>query len=194
MRFVTLYLRSRQVPAALAIALVSAVLVAQLRSESADPQQGFVSTLLALALGLAVLGYGLGGPDAELERTAAIAWFPRRAAQVLAMAVVVAGGVLLSSAVPAGVILRDAAGLAGLTALTATLLGRQLAWTLPVAWTGAATVLAPVADAPVLRALSWPMQAPDDLTASIIACGLGVGGLVLYAALGCRVERGRQGS
>jgi hypothetical protein len=39
----------------------------------------------------------------------------------------------------AGVILRDAAGLAGLTALTATLLGRQLAWTLPVAWTGAAS-------------------------------------------------------
>jgi hypothetical protein len=194
MRFVTLYLRSRQVPAALAIALVAALLVVQLKSDSANPQQGFVSTLLALALGLAVLGYGLGGPDAELERTAAVAWFPRRAAHVLAMAVVVGGAVLLTSDVPVGVILRDAAGLAGLTALTASLLGRQLAWTLPVAWTGAATVLAPVSDAPVLRALSWPMQAPDDLTASIIACALGIGGLILYAARGSRVERGRQGA
>jgi hypothetical protein len=185
MRFVTLYLRSRQVPAALAIALVCAVLVTQLKSESSS-QQGFVSTLLALALGLAVLGYGLGGPDAELERTAAVAWFPRRAAHVVAMAVVVAGAVLLGSDVPAGVVLRDAAGLAGLTALTASLLGRQLAWTLPIAWTAVATVLAPVSDAPVVRALSWPMQAPDDLTASIIAFVLGVGGLVLYAARGSR--------
>jgi hypothetical protein len=192
MRFVTLYLRSRQVPAALAVALVFAVVVTQLKSDSANPQQGFVSTLLALALGLAVLGYGLGGPGAELERTAAVAWFPRRAAHVVAMAVVVAGAVLLGSDVPAGVVLRDAAGLAGLTALTASVLGRQLAWTLPVAWTGVATVLAPVAEAPLLRALSWPMQAPDELTASLVAYGLGVGGLVLYATRGSRVERGRQ--
>jgi hypothetical protein len=116
----------------------------------------------------------------------AIRWIPWRATHVLAMTAVLAGTVLIASDAPPWVVVRDAAGLAGLTALAATLFGRQLAWTLPVAWAGASAVLPPLADPVILRVLTWPMQAPDTTAAAVVASVLGAVGLIVYSVRGCR--------
>jgi hypothetical protein len=151
MRPLALYLRSRQVPVGLAVAVVAGVLLAVLVDNTA------MSAPLAIGFAVAVLGGGLGGPDPTLDRTAALAWAPRRLAHVLAIAIV--GAATAAGFVPIGMALRDAAGLAGLAAFGAAMLGRQLAWCLPVAWAGAAAVV-PAAGS-VLRVLTWPAQPAD---------------------------------
>ncbi|PWW67134.1 hypothetical protein [Actinokineospora spheciospongiae] len=186
MRLLVLYLRSRQVPTGLPGAVLAVTTIGLLGNGSTNPQAAVASAVLALAIGLAVLGYGLGGADPALERTASLRWPPRRAAHVLATAAAVATTALAATSAPTGFVLRAAVGLAGLTALAATLLGRQLAWTLPVAGATVAAAMPPVADPLALRLLTWPVQPLDSTTATITAGALGVAGLALYTARGCR--------
>ncbi|HEY4455522.1 MAG TPA: hypothetical protein VGN81_14520, partial [Pseudonocardiaceae bacterium] len=145
------------------------------------PMETVDFAVLALALGFSVLGNGLSGADEQLERTASIRWPVWRTAHVLAAGVVLFGAVALVSHAPVGLVLRDAAGFAGLTALAAALFGGQLSWTLPIAWAGVAAVVPPVATQPVLALITWPTQAPNSAAATVLAIALGVLGVGCYA-------------
>jgi hypothetical protein len=186
MRLLALYLRSRQVPVALPVAAAGVAAVAVLGDNPGRPAQSVTFALLALALGAGVLGVGLGGAHVVLERTAAIRWAGWRAAHVLAVAAVLFAVGAAASSAPAGVVLRDAAGLVGLTALAAVAFGSQLAWTLPVAWAGAAAAVPALSGPVILRVLTWPSQPPQSTTATVTAAVLACAGLLAYAVRGGR--------
>ncbi len=130
----------------------------------------------------------MGGAQDVLERTAAIPWVRWRTAHVLAVATVLFMAVAATSSVPSGVVLRDAAGLVGLTALASVTFGSQLAWTLPVAWAGTAAAVPALGGPGILRVLTWPAQPPDSTVAAVTATVLAGVGLAAYAtrAVVCR--------
>jgi hypothetical protein len=188
MRFLTLYARSRQVPMAFGLMLAAMVAVWGLSRLwiSAGPSPVFAA--LALATGAAIAGGSLGANDVALERTAAIAWLPRRVLHVLGVAVVV-GALLLAvqmlggSLPPNGFIIRDSFGLAGLTALGATAFGGQYAWAPPITWYAMTVLVSPAADPGVV---TWLMQPPSTTAATATAVTLAVAGTGVYAAFGTR--------
>jgi hypothetical protein len=183
-RWLTLYLRSRQVPAALAVTVGATALLWLVGSVS-RPAPGAPWAVLAVGLGLGVLGLGLVGADPTLDRTAAINWPLRRLIHIVAAAAVVGALVAATDLAPLGVVLRDSTGSAGLTALTASVFGRQLAWAPAIAWTGAAAMIGAPTQ-PILRVLTWPTQPADSAAAVIVALVLGIGGALTYALTGAR--------
>ncbi|WP_424186284.1 hypothetical protein ACOBQX_00335 [Actinokineospora sp. G85] len=186
MRPLVLYLRSRHVPLALPGALLAVVAVAMTSAGTPDPQRQVITACLAVATGLAVLGQGFGGVSPELDRTAAVRWPPLRTAHAGVAAALVGGVAIVVSTAPAGVVLRAALGFAGLTALAAALFGRQLAWTLPVAWALPGVVVPPMSEPLVVAVLTWPVQPQDSIPALLTAAVAGIGGLAVYAAKGTR--------
>jgi hypothetical protein len=183
-RLLALYLRSRHVPIALPAALVVVAVLAWAGDNPRNPMETAVFAVLALALGLGVLGNGLGPADATLERTASIRWPLWRSVHALVMGLLLFGTVTLISAAPVGVVARDTAGLVGLVALAAALFGGQLAWTLPLLWAGVAAVVPPMATPPLLALITWPTQPPDNAGAAVVAVVLGLVGVVCYAVRG----------
>lgn len=187
MRPLALYLRSRQVPQALPLAAIAVAVVAQLDGAGDDPERTAICAVFALALGLSILGYGLGGAQDTLERTAAVPWGLLRAAHLVAIAVVVFAVASLLSNAPASLLIRDTAGMAGLTALAAAAFGHQLAWVLPIPWAGIAATMPPLAEPAFLRVLTWPIAPPSaGTTATVTATVLAVAGLIVYAVRGSR--------
>jgi hypothetical protein len=185
-RLLVLYLRCRQVPVALPAAVVAAGVLARLGSDANDPLRTLRFALLAAALGVAVLGYGLGGAMTALESTASIRWPRWRAAHVVAIAAVLIVTVAVVTDAPIAVVARDTAGLTGLTALAAAAFGSQLAWTPPVVWACVAAVVPPVATPAVLSALTWPAQPAASVSAAVVATVLAGIGVVVYATRGGR--------
>ncbi|GAB3144458.1 hypothetical protein GCM10027290_22870 [Micromonospora sonneratiae] len=188
MRWLTLYLRSRRVPVALATALGSTVVMWVLGSVVSDGPPGVTMVVLTVLLLVVALTATLGGPDEELDRTAALPWAPRRVTHLLAALAVVVGLPLLThltgtSFGPAWLVIRDAAGLLGLTALGAPLLGAGRAWFVPLGWTLAATVY-PATGHLLGEILTWQSQAPGSTPAAVTAVLLAVGGLIAYAIAG----------
>ena len=189
MRWLGLYLRSRQAPAALLGAGGCAVLMWTLWSVSSDSrdagEQMVVLTVLLLVTALTVT---FAGPDDALEKTAALPWLPRRVAHLLAAFLVVVVLMLVTLATgarfgPAWLVVRDAAGLLGLTALGAATVGAGRAWFLPLAWTlGAA--LFPRSEPALGRILTWQAQPPDSRSAAVTAALLAAAGLVAYGVAG----------
>jgi hypothetical protein len=183
-RWLALYLRSRQVPAALTVTVGATVLL-WLVGRTNPHAPGAPWAVLAVGLGLGVLGTGLVGADPALERTAAINWPLRRLIHIVAAVAVVDALVVATDLAPVGVVLRDAAGVGGLTALAATALGRQLAWLPAITWTGGAAVIgAPIQ--PILQVLTWPIQPADSGIAIVVAVVLGIVGALTHAAIGAR--------
>lgn len=179
MRWLTLYARSRQVPATLAVILVGTVLAwAFTRDGTGDPRL----TTLALATGAMAASTGLGGQDPALDRTAAIRWTTRRAAHVLLATALLAAAVLVTGT-PAALIARDSAGLMGLAALGAALHGAHHAWALPFAWLALAFV-APPPTSTATRIVSWLLLPPDSTAAAWTALVLTVTGVTAYALAG----------
>ncbi|MFD2420892.1 hypothetical protein [Amycolatopsis pigmentata] len=185
-RFLGLYLRSRQVPVAFPLALAGVLAVTLLGDDQRHPSRSVIFAILGLVLGVAVAGPGLGGPSGELDRTAALNWVRWRAGHAIAITALVFGTAFVATHVPAGLLLRDAAGLAGLGTLAAAAFGHHLAWTLPVTWGGLAAVVPPMAQPVILRVATWPSQPPEDTTAAVTAAVLAVAGLVVYARGGSR--------
>jgi hypothetical protein len=187
-RWLTLYLRSRRVPMALAGAGACAALMWALWSVFSDSRDaGYPMVVLTVLLLVTALTATFSGPDDDLEKTAALRWPRRRVAHLLAAFVVVAGLLLATLATgarfgPAGLVVRDAAGLLGLTALGAAAYGSARAWFLPLGWTLAA-VLFPRAEL-LGQVLTWQAQAPASTAAATTAGLLAVGGLVAYAVAG----------
>ena len=81
MRWLTLYLRSRQAPMALVAAGGCAAVMWSLWSVFSDSRDaGFHMVVLTVLLLVAALTATLGGPDDDLEGTAGVSWPPRRVA------------------------------------------------------------------------------------------------------------------
>ncbi|MFC7530981.1 hypothetical protein [Actinoplanes sp. GCM10030250] len=189
MRWLSLYLRSRRAPMALLLTGGCAVLMWSLWSLSSNARlvgvQMVVLTVLLLVAGLTAT---LGGPDDALEATAAFSWLPRRAAHLLAaflIIVVLLLATLLTGARfgPAWLVVRDAAGLLGLTALGAATIGTARAWFLPLGWTLAA-ILFPQSEPALARILTWQAQEPASTAANVTAGLFALSGFVAYAVAG----------
>jgi hypothetical protein len=190
MRLLLLYLRSRQVPAALAAAVGGVAVLWWLGQATDAPAVRATLGLLAVAAGTAAAGAGLAGADIDLDRTAAIAWPPRRAAHVIAVGGAIIGIVAATALTgdqlaPAGQIVRDAVGMSGLVALGVATLGASRAWVVPLTWTLVALLWVPAA-ATYQQVLTWMLQPAASAPAAIAASVLGVTGVLAYAILGPR--------
>ncbi|WP_231954250.1 hypothetical protein [Actinoplanes derwentensis] len=184
-----LHLRSRYAPEALAAVATGVVGCWALWSFFSDARTvGVQMVVMTVLILVAALTATLSGPDDELDNTGALPWRPRRAAHLLTALLVVTAPLLVTLATgarfgPAVLVIRDAAGLLGLTALSATVLGSARAWFLPLGWTLVA-VLFPQPETNLGRVLTWQLQAPDDVAAAGTAVALALGGLVTYTQFG----------
>ncbi|MFD6323900.1 hypothetical protein ACFWOL_13780 [Streptomyces sp. NPDC058442] len=190
MRWLTLYARSRQVPASLATVVISAVAAWALsRNGGAEPGDLRLPALV-LAMGAMAASIGLSGQDLALDRTAAIRWVPRRAAHVLLAGAVVGTALLAVRAMGEGMattafVVRDSAGLMGLAALGAALSGGQYAWTPPFAWLSFAFFAPPPTSVPT-QVASWMLLPPGTAAGTWTALALTVAGTTAYAVAGPR--------
>jgi hypothetical protein len=189
-RWLTLYARSRQVPASLVAVVVSAVAVWALTQDGSGGPPDPRLPALVLAAGAMAASIGLSGQDLALDRTAAIRWVPRRAAHVL-LAGVVVGTVLLTSQTMGedmatiAFVVRDSAGLMGLVALGAALSGGHYAWTLPFAWLSFSFFAPPPTSAP-MQVATWMLLPPGTAAGTWTAVVLTVVGTAAYAVAGPR--------
>ncbi len=189
MRWLTLYLRSRRVPMALAATGGCVAVTWSLWAMFSDSRDvGPPMVILTVLLTVATVTATLAGPDDALDRTAALSWPRRRAAHLLAALAVILGLLLVTLLTgarfgPAWLVVRDAAGLLGLTALGAVTIGTSRAWFLPLGWTLAA-MLFPLTERVPGQVLTWQAQAPDTAAATVTAVLLGLGGLIAYAVAG----------
>ena len=190
-RFLLLYLRSRRVPIAVAVVLAGIAAIWALNLASTNQHTSLAFGALAATIAAAALAPGLVGADLSLDRTAALAWPPRRAAHVVVGAAIVAG-VLAATALtghelaPATVLVRDAVGLCGLVALGAVVLGAGLAWIPAVTWTAALVMAGPQSHGWHQVALTWLVQPAGTTSATVTALALGVAGAIAYALAGSR--------
>ncbi|MFJ2867305.1 hypothetical protein [Kitasatospora sp. NPDC087314] len=190
MRWLTLYARSRQASASLAVVVISAVAVwALARISGGDPGGPWLSTLVLFA-GATAVSVGLGGQDLALDRTAAIRWTLRRAAHVLLGGVLI-GAVLLAvqtmgeQSAPASFVVRNSAGLMGLAAIGAAWFGAQYAWILPFAWLSF-SYFVPATTNTATQVLAWMMLPPGTAAGTWTALVLAVLGTVVYSVGGPR--------
>ncbi|NJC70681.1 hypothetical protein HC031_13295 [Planosporangium thailandense] len=191
MRWLGLYLRSRGVPVALAVSVcVVAVVWGLFLGFSHHRDAGMRLVALAVMLAVVPVATTLAGPDDALERTASLPWPPRRAAHLLAALAVVTGLLLATQATaarfgPATVVLRDAAGLLGLTALGAAFLGAHRCWFAPVGWTLVVVPFLQPGGKAYEQGLAWMLQASGSRPATAVAVTLALVGAAAYTALGC---------
>ncbi|GAA0965063.1 hypothetical protein GCM10009555_003660 [Acrocarpospora macrocephala] len=195
MRPLALYLRSRAVPATAAAVLGCVVALWALGLAIDHPQGRTLAALLVALAATTALAPGLAGPDHDLDRTAAIAWPPRRAAHVLVAGTALAGllAIALAGEQLAGTaqLARNVAGLAGLVALGAVVLGAARAALLPVLWTVLVLWWAPPMGEPPTRPaykviLTWMVQPAGTQAATVAAVVLAVAGTLVYAVRGSR--------
>lgn len=188
MRFATLYLRARRVPLALAVAAGGTLLMWTLWLLISDERDASSSMVILTVLVLvAGVTHTLSASDDELERTAALGWPARRAAHLIVALAVLCGLLVATQPTgarfgPAAVVLRDTAGLLGLIALSAAVVGPARSWFLPLVWTLAAIVF----PQPTLlgELATWQHQAADSRPAAIAAGAFGLAGLIAYSAYG----------
>ncbi|GIE30447.1 hypothetical protein Ait01nite_034920 [Actinoplanes italicus] len=190
MRYLALHLRSRRVPAALTAAAGGTVLMWSVVAAFSETRDADLTMVVLLVLLLAASSaHTLGGPDDALERTSSRSWPPLRAAHLLAALAVILALVLVTLVTmarfgPAALVLRDAAGLIGLTALGAVVLGAARSWFLPLAWTLPALMLPYGGTAVAGQILTWQSQPHDNRAAAVTATVVAVAGLVVYAVRG----------
>ncbi|MFJ5291866.1 hypothetical protein [Streptomyces sp. NPDC088348] len=190
MRGLTLYVRSRRAPAALGAAAAATAVVWLLTTVFSDPGE-VSSTVLALTalLLVAVVTATLGGPDDTLDRTAARPWGWLRTSHLAAalgwMLVLLLATLLTGTRFgPFACVVRDTAGLLGVTALGAATTGTARAWFLPLGWTLGAAVFPGTGTAG--EALTWQTQASGSRPASLVAAVLAVAGIAAYVSRGPR--------
>ncbi|WP_413105245.1 hypothetical protein [Streptomyces sp. Inha503] len=189
MRWLTLYARSRQVPASLAAVVITTVTVWTLARDGSGGPGDPRMPALVLAAGAMAFSTGLSGQDLALDRTAAIRWAPRRAVHVLAAGAVVAVVLLAVQATgkdlaTAEFVVRDSAGLIGLAA-GAAVCGGQYAWTLPFAWLSFSFFAPPPTSVPT-QVASWMMLPPGTAAGTWTALVLTFAGTTAYAVAGPR--------
>ncbi|GAA0898364.1 hypothetical protein GCM10009557_96490 [Virgisporangium ochraceum] len=188
MRWLVLYLRSRGVPVALVVAAGAVALVwagwSALSDSHTVNERGVTLTVM---FGVAAFTRTLSGPDDALDHTAAVRWPVRRLVHVLAVGGVIVALLLPSLATdarfePVGLVLRNTAGLLGLTALGTALFGAAVSWVAPVTWS-VASVLPFLEESPKvgIQIAGWLVQPADTGVATGCAVILAVAGLVAYS-------------
>jgi len=188
MRWLTLYARSRRVPASLAAVVIGAMAVWML---AGDGEAGDTRLpALVLAAGTMATSIGLSGQDLALDRAAAIRWVPRRAAHVLLAGAVVAVVLLAvqttgADMATAGFVVRDSAGLMGLIALGTVIAGAQYAWIPPFVWLSFSFFAPPAGSVPA-QVGTWMLLPPGTAAGTWTALVLAVTGTVAYAFAGPR--------
>lgn len=191
MRWLRLYLSSRRIGIALVVAVVVVAIAWTLTLRFADSRT-ITARPLGLAVMLAVVAFAstLGAHDEALERTASMRWPGRRLGHLLLVGAVVTGLVLLPAVgdgrVESSLVLRDTAGLLGLTALGAAVGGATRAWIAPLIWTLIATTpfLEPSGGA-ASQIVGWLVQPADAGVATACAVVLAGSGAVAYTLRGC---------
>ncbi|MCG5434923.1 hypothetical protein [Micromonospora foliorum] len=195
MRWLQLHLRSRRVPLATAtgtalIALAWALSLAYTDSPTINAR----TASLAIMLAVVAVGTTLTGADDALDHTMAVNWPLRRGGHLLLASAAITALLSLSMITdtryePFALVLRNTAGLLGLTALGATLLGAALAWIAPLTWTLIAVLpmMGPSRDLK-MQVAGWPIQPVGTTAATACAAILAVTGLLAYALRGCPVR------
>jgi hypothetical protein len=186
-RWLSLFVRSRRLPTALAGALGSIAIVWAVWSLSTDRREVSLSlVVLTVALALAPLIPTLAADDQALESSAALPWPPRRALHLLGCWAIVAGGLVGTRATgawfgPSLLVVRDCAGLTGLIGLGVALAGTRLAWIVPTSWTALQVLFGAEGGPAWQRALFWLTQEPGDRPAAAVAVVSFLAGLIVYA-------------
>ncbi|WFE50213.1 hypothetical protein [Micromonospora sp. WMMD1155] len=191
MRWLQLYLRSRRVPLALGVATAVIVLAWVLSSTYTTSTTINARTAsLTIMLAVVALGATLNGADDALDRTASVNWPLRRAGHLLLAPAVITALLSLSTLTdaryePLALMLRNTAGLFGLTALGTALFGAASSWIAPLVWTLVAVLplLGPSGDVRV-QVASWLVQPAGTTSATVCATVLAVTGLLAYALRG----------
>ncbi len=186
MRWLILYIRSREVPAATGAAVAGTAVFWALGQLVADPAIRLNLAVLATVLVTGTIAPGLAGVDPALDRTAAIAWPPRRATHLVAATVAVAAVLAASTVVgrplaTAEVIVRGAVGFGGLAGLSVVVLGTGRAWLVPVSWTAMVLVGGLSGGAWYTKVLTWMVQPAGTTSATLTALALAVAGTIAYA-------------
>ncbi|MCG5468612.1 hypothetical protein LADH09A_002480 [Micromonospora sp. LAH09] len=191
MRWLRLHLRSRRVPLALGSAAALITLAWVLTVVYTDSTTINARTA-SLTIMLAVVAFGttLGGADDALDHTAAVNWPLRRAGHLLLVLAAITALLSLSTLTdaryePLALVLRNTAGLLGLTALGTALVGAALSWIAPLTWTLIAVlpIMGPSTDVRT-QVASWLLQPPGTTVATVCATVLAVTGLLAYALRG----------
>ncbi|MEV0004765.1 hypothetical protein AB0H28_21135 [Micromonospora sp. NPDC050980] len=190
MRWLALHLRCRGVPAAAGAAVAGVVVLWWLGQAADEPRLRLAVALMSALVATVPFGSGLTGADPALERTAALAWPPRRAAHILAVmaaAAIIATVPALTSEPLAtvGLTVRNTAGLGGLLAVGAAW-GAQWAWLLPVGWTLVVVLSGPVSGHVYQEVLTWMVQPLGTTSAAASATTIAVVGVLTHAVLGGR--------
>lgn len=187
MRWLVLYARSRGVPGAVAVAVGAVAAAWGGWSYLSDARTANAKAVtLTVMLGVAAFSRTLSGPDDALDHTAAVRWPLRRLAHVLLTGGVIVGlllPTLLTGArfAPVGLVARNTAGLLGLTALGAALVGAGLCWIAPMTWSIVAVLpLFDVSSRLLPQVAAWPVQPAGTGVASGCAWTLAVAGLTAY--------------
>ncbi len=187
MRWLALYVRSRRLPAAIALSVGALALSWGGWSIFTDrPVINENLTILTVLLALAPLIPTMAGDDDSLESTAALRWPPRRALHLVTVVAVVlipllAGRWTGASFGAPGELLRNVAGLTGLIGAGVALAGTRMAWQLPICWTSAQMIFGGNADPGWRNALFWLLQPSDSTTAAVTAIVLFAAGALSYA-------------
>ena len=192
MRWLLLHLRSRRVPGALitgtsVIALAWALTLTYSESSIINSRTASLTIMLAAV----ALGSTLSGADDALDRTGSINWPVRRAGHLLIGAAVIIALLSVTALTeprfePFSLMLRNTAGLLGLTALCAALFGAALSWLAPLIWSLIAVMpnMGPSSELNMQLA-AWLIQPPGTTAATVCATVLAVTGLLAYTLRGC---------
>ena len=196
LRLPLLYLASRRVPAALAVAAgLGATLWAALHwhwSVAGGPAAQQVVPLVIETGAAAVIALTTYGPFGEPERATG-RWLPYLRLGAAVGLTAAAAGLLAAGAtaghLPGGTLamIRDLAGLAGLGLLTAVVLGGALAWAGPMAYLLVAE--AALADG-WTTPWAWPARPPHDLGGALCAALVFTAGVAVIAVHGARESAG----
>ncbi|WAZ21766.1 hypothetical protein STRCI_002963 [Streptomyces cinnabarinus] len=123
----TLYARSRALPAAVA-ALAATTALALWSAQGPDPDRPFPPAALAPLLAAAAIGTSLRTPSDELDRTAARPWWRPRLLHLLTLTALATALLTLAQPVDPPTMIRNLLGATGLTAGAAVVLGARLSW------------------------------------------------------------------
>lgn len=195
MRGVLLHARCRAIPATL-LGLLLLGLLARAVYGSDTPKISDGLGRAAVLLGAAATAHTFAGPDAELERAAAVPWWLVRAGQLLLLAAVLYGVVAAArqlgepaGAVPHALLVRQAVGFVSLVALGAAAFGARAAWILAAGWGLLAMSGGPWSSVPG-EVVNWMYQDPATTASTATFTALTAAGAGAYLRWGSRPSTG----
>lgn len=198
MKTLILYARSRRMATtvvAIVATVVLGVAIGPAQHQLDTGAESSIPWLMLLPLVLAVvIGLSIRSSMHDLDTTSARALAYWRLAQIAALSVLSALGILLITTgldepFTSVTALRNLAGFLGVTLLTGRFIAGRLAWLLPAAWAFTALTLGDPANAGL--PWDWPVHYDNDLPALLVALTLAVLGL-LAGATGTREPRDEQ--